>query len=203
MAPGVPPDEPPHEARSESTARLLASVRRGERRARERLVARYMPILTRLAHGRLPRSARGLVDTNDLVLDTLERALDRVKDFDPRHEGAFLAYLRRILVNRIRDEIRRSRRRPEMVELDENQPARSPSPLEELIGIEAVERYEAALRTLPDTHQEQIVLRLEMGMTYEQIAEAVGSDSPNAVRMSTHRALALLAKRMGLGERHA
>lgn len=180
----------------ESTAVLLASVRQGDRGARDRLVARYLPILARVAHGRLPRSARGLVDTDDLVLITLERALSHVATFEPRREGAFLAFLRRILTNRIRDEIRRSSRRPQAVELNEQHSAFGPSPLEELIGAEALERYEEALRTLPDEQQEAVLMRLEMGLSYKQIAEALGSDSPNAVRMSIQRALTCLAKRM-------
>lgn len=180
----------------ESTASLLVRVRRGERGSRERLVARYLPTLTRLAHGRLPRPARALLDTDDLVLITLERALDHVGTFEPRREGAFLAYLRRILLNRIRDEIRRAARRPDETGPEVDVPAASPSALEEMIGKEALEQYEAALRALPEVQQEAVMLRLEMGMSYAQIAEAVGSDSPNAVRMSIFRGLSRMAKIM-------
>jgi RNA polymerase sigma-70 factor (ECF subfamily) len=155
-----------------------------------------LPILNRLAHGRLPRSARSLVDTNDIVLITLERALDHVATFESRHEGAFLAYLRRALLNRIRDEARRAARRPAQTELKDQHPAPDPSPLEEMIGLEALDRYEAALNELSETQQEEVVLKLEMGLSYAEIAEAVGSPSPGAVRMSISRALALLAKRM-------
>lgn len=187
----------------ESTAELLASVRRGDRGAMERLVARYLPILTNYAHGRLPHSARSLIDTNDIVLITLQRALAHVATFEPRHEGAFLAYLRKVVLNRIRDEARRVARRPEEVELDENHEALVPSPLEDVIGAEALERYEAALRILPEARQKEVVLRLEMGLSYAEIAKAVGSSSPNAVRMSIARALTVLARAMGpRGDRH-
>jgi len=182
--------------RQESTASLLLRVRGGERGSRERLVARYLPILTRIAHGRLPRSARTLLDTDDLVLITLEKGLNHVETFEPRREGAFLAYLRQILLNRIRDEIRRSVRRPAETGMEADAPDPSRSPLEEVIGKEAVERYEAALRDLPEMLREAVMLRLEMGMSYADIAEALGGESPNAVRMSISRALSKMAKAM-------
>lgn len=51
----------------ESTAELLDLVRRGDPGARERLASRYLQVLHRLAHGRLPSRARDLLDTDDLV----------------------------------------------------------------------------------------------------------------------------------------
>ncbi|HKQ18882.1 MAG TPA: sigma-70 family RNA polymerase sigma factor [Candidatus Eisenbacteria bacterium] len=188
---GVPPPN------LESTATLLQLVRHGDRPARERLAARYLQILRRLAHGRLPLRARDMMDTDDLVQVTLVRALDHVEDFEPRHEGAFLAYMRRILLNQIRDEIRRVARRPARSELESDPPAPDRSPLEEAIGRETVERYEAVLDQLREDQREAIILRLELGFTYQQIAEALGRDSPNAVRMMVTRALVRLGELLG------
>jgi RNA polymerase sigma-70 factor (ECF subfamily) len=188
---GVPPPN------LESTATLLRLVRHGDRPARERLAARYLQVLRRLAHGRLPLRARDLVDTDDLVQVTLIRALDHVEEFEPRHEGAFLAYMRRILLNQIRDEIRRVSRRPARSELEGDPPAQDPSPLEDAIGRETVERYEAILDQLKEEQREAIILRLELGFTYQQIAEALGRDSPNAVRMMVTRALVRLGEQLG------
>src|SRR6185503_3182092 len=176
---------------------LLQLVRHGDRPARERLAARYLQVLRRLAHGRLPLRARDLVDTDDLVQVTLIRALDHVEEFEPRHEGAFLAYMRRILLNQIRDEIRRVARRPARSELEGDLPALDRSPLEEAIGRETVERYEAVLDQLKEEQREAIILRLELGFTYHQIAEALGRDSPNAVRMMVTRALVRLGEQLG------
>src|SRR5262245_46623761 len=100
------PDDPT----PDSTAVLLHRVRAGDTEARERLVARHLPLLRGWAHRRLPPGARALADTEDLVQITFIRALKQVEAFEPRHEGAFLAYLRQILLNAIRDEIRRARR---------------------------------------------------------------------------------------------
>jgi len=178
----------------ESTADLLSRVRGGDAAARERLVAQYLPMLKRWAHGRLPASARGMVETDDLVQVTLIRALDHVREFEPRREGAFLAYLRRILLNALRDEIRRSVRRPAEERLPDDLADERPSLLEQTIGRQAVESYEAALASLSEAQQEAVILRIEFGFGYQQIAEAVGSPSANAAQMMVSRALVRLAE---------
>jgi len=181
----------------ETTVYLLALVRQGDSAARERLIRRYMPVLTRWARGRLPGSARDLADTDDLVQVTLIRALSHLEDFEVRREGAFLAYLRRALLNAIRDQIRRARRRPIAVPLGTEILDRGPSVVEETIGKEALERYEAALGQLSEEQREAVILKLEFGMTNSEIAAAIGSPSPNAARMIVARALLRVAEVMG------
>lgn len=73
---------------------------------------------------------------------------------------------------------------------------RTPSLVEQAIGREAVEAYEAGLARLPENQQEVVILRIEFGFTYQEIAEAVGSPSANAARMTVSRALLRLAEVM-------
>ncbi len=94
-------------AEIESTFRLLDRFKAGDREALERLYARYLPRLRRWASGRLPQWARDLADTQDLVQETLLQTFNKMGAFEPQHEGAFQAYLRQAVMNRIRDEIRR------------------------------------------------------------------------------------------------
>jgi RNA polymerase sigma-70 factor, ECF subfamily len=173
----------------ETTAALLALIRQGDAAARERLVRRYLPILRRWARGRLPAAARDLAETDDLVQLTLIRALSHVKDFEPRFEGAFLSYLRRALLNSVRDEIRRVRRRPRREPLDPEMEDPRPSVVEQAIGREALERYEAALAELPEDQREAVILRLEFGFTHQEVADALGKPSSNAARMMVARAV--------------
>ncbi|MDX1388100.1 MAG: sigma-70 family RNA polymerase sigma factor, partial [Acidobacteriota bacterium] len=158
----------------ETTASLLDRVRSGDPAAREQLIERYLPAMLRWARGRLPAGARDLEDTDDLVQVTFLKALDKVKGFEYRGEGAFVAYLRRALQNRIRDAMRRAARRPDTEALTERLADHAPTPLEEAIGAEALMRYESALAELKETQQEAIVLRIELGFTYEEIARADG-----------------------------
>ena len=171
-------------------------MRDGDGDARDRLLSRYLPALRRWAHGRLPNRARGMVDTDDLVQVSLLRALDHVTRFEPRHEGAFLAYLRRIVLNAIRDEIRRSARRPGADELSEELADGTPSPVERAVGREVVEAYETALARLGEVQQEAVIMRVEMGFSYQEIAAALGRPSANAARMTVSRALLRLAEEM-------
>ncbi len=179
-----------------STESLLARARAGDRSALDLLIARHSPRLLHWAHGRLPYWARDVMETDDLVQITLLKALNHVQDFVPRHEGAFLAYLRQILLNEVRQEIRRIRRRPEKDTLPADFAARDRSPLEDLVGCETLERYEAALAKLPEAQRAAVILRLEFGFTHEQIADACESPSANAARMMVKRGLLTLASEM-------
>ena len=180
----------------ETTAILLARVRKGDSSARDRLVERYLTALQRWAHGRLPQFARNLVETDDLVQITLIRSLKRIDRFEPRRRGAFLAYLRRILLNQIHEEVRRAASRPRPEALMEPIPDRNASPLERAIGGQAVKRYEAALAKLTDEQQEAVILRVEMGFSYPEVAETMGASTPNAARMLVVRGLVSLAEVM-------
>jgi len=180
----------------DSTADLLAGIRSGDEAATARLVKRYLPILRRWAHGRLPGKARDMSDTDDLVQVALMRGLGQVESFDHRRTGAFLAYMRQIVRNQIRDEIRRPARRAKRVELRDDLPDRAVSPLEEAIGKQSLERYESALMLLPKKQRESVVMRLEMGFSYREIAEALDIPSEEAARVSIRRALQRLKKKM-------
>ena len=107
-----------------------------------------------------------------------------------------MAYLRSILLNLVRDEARRVSRRPEQEELGENLVTPGASPVEEAVGREALERYDAALAKLSEGQREAVVLRVEMGYTYAQIAEAMALASTDSARMMVTRAIARLGRTM-------
>src|SRR5262245_10306060 len=144
---------------SESTQKLLARARSGDDEALNRLLTRCLPALQRWAHGRLPQFARNSNDTMDLVQESVMNSLRRLDGFEPRHEGALLAYLRQAVANRIRDLIRQAGRRPTPVDLPEHMAMDGTSPLEAAIGAENAVRYERALARLKDEDREAIILR--------------------------------------------
>lgn len=181
---------------AETSMELLARARAGEAAALDVLIARYLPRLRRWATGRLPRWARDLSDTQDLVQETVVQTFKRIDRFEDRGEGALQAYLRQGVLNRIRDEFRRAARRPPAVELDSQQMDSGASPLEAAIGQQALDRYERALGQLRPADREAIIARVEMGCGYDEIATALGKPSANAARMATERALVRLADQM-------
>lgn len=186
-------------AEAESSFVLLERARGGDTRALNDLCARYLPRLQRWAHGRLPGWARGALDTHDLVQETLSHVVQRIQSFEPRHDAAFQAYVRQALLNRVRDEIRRAQRRGPVDPLGTDKAAADPSPLEEAIGQEALERYEAALQRLRPADREAIIVRIEMGLPYGEVAEALGKPSVAAAHMAVSRALVRLAEEMSRG----
>jgi RNA polymerase sigma-70 factor (ECF subfamily) len=190
--------EAPSSQDPSSTLSLLQRVRQGDVDALDELCRRHMPPLRRWARGRLPQWTRDLRDTEDLVQETLTQTLRHIDTFEPRHDGALQAYLRQALVNRVRDEVRRVTRRPAGVGLEDHDGYTDPSasPLEQLIGVEAVDRYEAALQRLRPEERELIIARVEMQQSYQQIASAHGKSSPDAARMAVSRALVRLAEEM-------
>jgi len=180
------------------TVTLINRIRLGEDGAREALFRRYLPVLRRWAHGRLPALGREPTDTDDLVQATLLRTLHHLEEFDATNDGNFLAYLRQILLGQVRDELRRQQRF-QVTQVVGNQIAdvepESPVPLEQLIGTEQLAAYEAALAELPRYQQELIIMRMEFGLSYSEIATEVESQ-PNAVRVAISRAIVQLAQRL-------
>ena len=111
---------PSHDT-DERTVRLLDRYRAGDEQALEQLMARYLAPLQRWAHGRLPSWAREGTDTQDLLQDTLLQVFKQIDLFEVRGQGAFHAYLRQAALNRIRNEMRRVSRRPQLSALDSQQ----------------------------------------------------------------------------------
>jgi RNA polymerase sigma factor (sigma-70 family) len=184
------------DVRADSSVELLVKAQSGDGEALNGLLARYLPRLKRWASGRLPSGMRTMLDTNDLVQDAVINALRNLDTLEIRNEGTLQAYLRRAVNNRIIDLYRRAGRRPTRQEMPEDAASPAASPLEAAIGAEAVESYERALATLSDTDQEAIVLRVELGLDFEEIAAHLGKPSADAARMAVTRAIARLANEM-------
>jgi RNA polymerase sigma factor (sigma-70 family) len=181
---------------AESTATLLSLLRQGDDSARERLLARYLPMLRRWAHGRLPQFARDLNDTNDLVQITLLSALKNLEQFRSQHEGALLAYLRTSLMNAIRAEMRRVGRAGVVVAMPENPEALGAEPGVPRLDTDQWLDYENALAKLAEHKREAVLLRLEFGMSYAEIASALNRPSEAAASMMVSRALIELAQHL-------
>ena len=180
----------------ESTSELIRRVREGDRDSLERLIQRHIGPLRRYVSGRLPRWARDLADTDDLVQDTLVRTFSRMDVFEMRGAGALHAYLRQAVMNRLRDELRRRARVPALVDVNDLNLVGDGSPLEETIGREAADRYVAALARLEPEEREAIIGRVEMEYSYAELAEMLGKPTADAARKAARRALLRLAEEM-------
>ena len=147
----------------ETTAALLHRIAEGDERAKTELVNACLPVLQRFAHGRLPRSARGLSTTRDVVFSALWKSLKEIDRFELRHEGSFLSFARPIVVHEIIDLVRSAKARPRGSEIDDGIADLGSSPVGDAMGREFMERYEAALERLTPEQREAFVLRHEFG----------------------------------------
>jgi len=179
-----------------ATQQLVQRAKRGDRAALDELLARYIPRLQAWASGRLPMRARGLLDTGDLVQESLLRTIERLDHIEVRGPGGFEAYVRLAVLNRIKDEIRRTRRWSGPDGVEDTLPASDPSPLELAIGADLVARYERALATLTEEDQRLLHLRIELDYDYDEIAEIAERPSRDAARVAVKRALQRLAAAM-------
>jgi RNA polymerase sigma-70 factor (ECF subfamily) len=179
-----------------STTELIDQARRGDLAALDRLFTRLYPPLRRWTRGRLPGWARDLADTEDLVQEALVQTFKRMGDFEPRGGGALQAYVRQAILNRIRDELRRAGRRPAAAGFDGTEVDDGLSPLEQVIGREAVDRYEACLARLKPRDREAVIARLEMGFDYDELRDLLGTPTVQAARKAAERALIRLAAEM-------
>jgi RNA polymerase sigma factor (sigma-70 family) len=184
------------DSEGESSFDLLERIRSGDSRALDALLGRHLPPLKRWASGRLPKWARDLADTDDLVQETVIHSVKHLQTFEARREGALQAYLRQAVMNRIRNEFRRAKRHPAPAEIDDRHADAGASPLEEAIGREALDRYEAALAALRDDDREVIVARIELGYSFVEVAAALEKPSADAARVALNRALIRLAEQM-------
>lgn len=180
----------------EATVELLALVKGGDDAALDRLLRRCLPALQRWARGRLPQSARGMLETSDLVQDTVVAAMGRLDAFEARHQGALQAYFRQAVMNRIRDIVRQQRRRPQQTELPEHLVDEQTSPLELAIGSENMARYETAMQRLEPGDREAIIGRIELQYTYPELAAVLNKPTADAARMAVARAIRRLAELM-------
>jgi RNA polymerase sigma factor (sigma-70 family) len=201
MRTGVPPspDAAPDRQQQldpESSFALVLRARRGDEAALNDLFERYSKRLRIWAHGRLPPWARGPNDTQDVVQDTLLQVIRKLDTFEPRHEGAFLGYVRQTLRNSITDRIRQAQRRGHVEPLDPSKSSHDPSPEEDAIASELMDRYDDALERIKPDQREAIIARIELRLPWPEVATALNKPSVPAAQMAVRRSLVRLAWEM-------
>lgn len=195
-------DPPPLNGQSlpgqQSTIELTVLARQGDREALEALCVRCLKSLTRFAAGRVPASVRGMLDTQDIVIEAVQRGMSRLPELEVQ-PGGLVAYMRTVLKHLIIDHVRAAARRPQPVALDENDEshvAGERSPLERVLAAEQIELYEAALTRLRPRDEALVTLRVEEQLGHEEIAIELGYASANAARVAGRRAILRLAHEM-------
>jgi RNA polymerase sigma-70 factor, ECF subfamily len=166
---------------------LVECARAGDARSYEELVRRYERLVGRVLYSYAGRD----VAVEDLVQETFLRAYDRLSTFNPEYR--FKTWLLAIANNLGIDTLRRRRYVVEFNPEVHGRLVRGP----EAVATEAerAKSIQDAVMTLPETYSVPLVLRYAEGLTYAEIAEALGITVP-ALKSRLFRARNMLAKRL-------
>ncbi len=174
-----------------TTAILLKQFKNGDQQSCDQLFELYQPALLRWAHGRIPKQAQGFMETEDMVQDTMALAFKNIAAIKAERAGSFFTYLRTIFINQIKQELRKNKPfQLSITQLNDHQKIAYEDNLNALVD------YDAALELLAEEEKEAIILRMEFGFSYQEIADLMGKASANAQRMFITRALVKLAEQM-------
>jgi len=171
-------DEPEREV---SVAELVVAARDGSRASFEELYRRFHHAVHAVALGRLPAS-----DAADVVQEVFIEAWSKLAAL--RDPAAFPGWILTLARSRALDQTRRNARRASDDDAVVVDTAQAPS-------LEA-RRALAALRELPDTYRDTLIMRLVEGMTGPEIALRTGMTA-DSVRVHLHRGMRLLRERLG------
>lgn len=131
-------------------------------------------------------------DAQDLVQQSLLRVRKGLRTYRP---GSMEGWLSRIVTTAFLDEVRRRRRRP-MASLGEEPEAAfgtSPAADEAMMADALPADIEQALLSVPEEFRVAVVLCDVVGLSYQQISEALGAPV-GTVRSRIHRGRDLLRK---------
>jgi RNA polymerase sigma-70 factor (ECF subfamily) len=193
------PDGEPH----------LARARREGGSAVGELLEQYRHYLYLLARARMGRLLQGRVDPSDLVQETFLVANRDFDAFRGTTEAELVGWLRKILVARLADQIRRhvkakardlrlERRLADELDrssqnLEKALPARHGSPSDHAVQRERAVLLAEALKELPTDYEEVIVLRHLEGLSFAEVARRMNR-TVNSVEKLWVRALARLRR---------
>jgi RNA polymerase sigma-70 factor (ECF subfamily) len=145
------------------------------------------------SHGRfLYNVAYRLTGNDDDAYDLVQEALLRVrKGLETYQPGSMEAWLSRIVTNVFLDEVRRKRRRPVEALPDDPERLLPSSPGADEATESLPDDVQLALRRLPEDFRTAVVLCDVVGLSYEEIADAL-SVPVGTVRSRIHRGRRLL-----------
>lgn len=170
-----------HASDEQRDRELIARWKGGDQRAATELVERHATALARFAVSSGERN-----DIDELVQDTFVRAFNSLDGF--RGDSSFRTWLftiqRRLLLDRRRAE----KRRRDRDELQEQDAATEYDALDSVVADETQRQLAEAVKRLSPTQRQVFTLRITEGLSYKEIAEAVGT-TEGAARVHYHNAM--------------
>ncbi|MEU4803165.1 sigma-70 family RNA polymerase sigma factor [Actinosynnema sp. NPDC023587] len=169
----------------------VATAATGDPEAVRRILTAVRPMVVRYCRARLGRDGRASVTADDVAQEVCLAVLRALPSY--RVQGRpFLAFVYGIAAHKVADAHRsaaRDRSTP-VAELPDG-PDTGLGPEQRALTGDLSRRMAELLRGLPEKQREILVLRVVVGLSADETADAVGS-TPGAVRVAQHRALTRL-----------
>ena len=177
---------------------LVARAVNGDGRARDELLALIHPLVLKYCRARLGRQESLMGSADDVAQDVCMAVVSALPNYQLKGLS-FRAFVYGIAAHKVTDAFRAiGRNRAEPVADLPDGPVTADGPEHRLLAAELSARLGALLGHLTPRQREVLVLRLAVGLSAEETAQAVRS-TPGAVRVTQHRALGRL-RRILLGE---
>lgn len=170
---------------------VVARAVSGDRAALQEVLATIRPIILRYVRARIGSAERSGLSADDVAQEVCLAAITAL----PRYKDQgrpFLAFVYGIAAHKVADAYRAmGRNHADATDTLPDRASADPGPEQLAMDADASARMERLLAVLPEKQREIVILRIVVGMSAEETAEAVGSTA-GAVRVAQHRALTRL-----------
>ena len=193
---------------NDDTASLVTDASRGDDRAIERLLQRYLPELQGFVRLRAGAALRDREDVADIAQSVCREVLQDVGRVTYDSEAAFKHWLYTAALRVIRNRAKFWRREKRDVDRERRAGSQAgaiadhddllrcyrgvATPSMRLQSVEEIRRIERAFDRLTEDHREVITLSRMLGLSHAEVAERMGR-TEQATRALLHRALGTLA----------
>jgi RNA polymerase sigma-70 factor, ECF subfamily len=170
---------------------VVAEAMAGDRVALREVLETIRPIVVRYCRARVGAMERSGLSAEDVAQEVCLAAVMALPRYRDRGRP-FLAFVYGIAAHKVADAYRAAGR--DLAYPTDSIPehrSAEPDPEQAALEADSVTRMSDLLEILPDKQREILILRVVVGLSAEETAEAVGS-TPGAVRVAQHRALARL-----------
>ncbi|HEY6422719.1 MAG TPA: sigma-70 family RNA polymerase sigma factor [Pseudonocardiaceae bacterium] len=183
-----------------TTELLVGAAVNGDPDAVEGVLRWIRPLVVAYCRARIGSREKTFTSADDIAQEVclaVVTALPRYRDLG----WPFLAFVYGITAHKVADAHRSAaRNRTEPVPQIPDSPEPADGPEQRIMNRERARQMATLLGVLPDKQREILVLRVVVGLSAEETAEAVGS-GPGAVRLAQHRALQRLRRVLQTGTR--
>lgn len=175
---------------------LVAQAQEGDLPAFEELVKKYQ----REVYGLACRMVSDAEEARDLAQQAFLQAFIHIKSF--RRDAQFRTWLFRIAINQCYNFLKSRRKFGDTVDCDEVSLAgEGASPEEDLVSQDDRRRLHVAMAQLPAKQRAVITLKIEQGLSYQEISQILGGTA-GAARVNYCQALKTLKKYMQSEDDH-